>query len=186
MKDLINKIIYKLFDGRFLSNKEITKIIVEKIRSGGGSVGEHLDLYRRTNIDLSYPYMLHIGNHVTITGATVLTHDACLRKDLGYTKVAKVSIGDYVFIGTGSIVLPGVTIGDHVVIGAGTVVTHDIPSNSVVVGNPGKVIKKYDELMEKEKLNKDANVTFECFPKDVLKDPEKVKKIVNSGIGYVK
>ncbi|MBQ4446170.1 MAG: sugar O-acetyltransferase, partial [Prevotella sp.] len=45
-------------------------------------------------------------------------------------------------IGGSVTILPGVTIGDNVTIGAGSVVNKDIPSNSVAVGNPCKVIKK--------------------------------------------
>jgi len=53
-----------------------------------------------------------------------------------------VVIGDDVWLGTGVIVRPGVTIGDRCVIGAGSVVVHDIPSDSMAVGNPARVIKK--------------------------------------------
>ena len=60
-------------------------------------------------------------------------------KGLKYAKPIKV--GNNVWIGGNAIVLPGVTIGDNVVIGAGSVVNKDIPSNSVAVGNPCKVIK---------------------------------------------
>lgn len=52
-----------------------------------------------------------------------------------------VTIGDNVWIGGSVTILPGVTIGDNVTIGAGYVVTKDIPSNSVAVGNPCRVIK---------------------------------------------
>ena len=52
-----------------------------------------------------------------------------------------VTIGDNVWIGGSVTILPGVTIGDNVTIGAGSVVTKDIPSNSVAVGNPCKVIR---------------------------------------------
>lgn len=52
-----------------------------------------------------------------------------------------VTIGDNVWIGGSVTILPGVTIGDNVTIGAGSVVTADIPSNSVAVGNPCKVIR---------------------------------------------
>ncbi len=53
-----------------------------------------------------------------------------------------IRIGDDVWIGGNAIVLPGVTIGDNVVIGSGSVVTKDIPSGSLAVGSPCKVIKK--------------------------------------------
>ena len=52
-----------------------------------------------------------------------------------------VTIGNNVWIGGSVTILPGVTIGDNVSIGAGSVVVHDIPSNTVAVGNPCKVIK---------------------------------------------
>jgi maltose O-acetyltransferase len=52
-----------------------------------------------------------------------------------------VTIGDNVWIGGSVTILPGVTIGDNVTIGAGSVVTKDIPSNSIAVGNPCKVMK---------------------------------------------
>ena len=52
-----------------------------------------------------------------------------------------VTIGDNVWIGGSVTILPGVNIGDNVTIGAGSVVTKDIPSNSIAVGNPCKVMK---------------------------------------------
>ena len=54
----------------------------------------------------------------------------------------RVDIGKNVWIGSGSIILPGVTIGENSIIGAGSVVNKDIPENSIAVGNPCKVIKK--------------------------------------------
>lgn len=53
-------------------------------------------------------------------------------------------IGKNVFVGEKAIILPGVTIGDNVIVGAGSVVTKDVPANSMVVGNPAKIIKKYN------------------------------------------
>lgn len=61
-------------------------------------------------------------------------------KGLEYAKTIKV--GNNVWIGGNVVVLPGVTIGDNVVIGAGSVVCKDIPSNSLALGNPCKVIKE--------------------------------------------
>ncbi|WP_336175723.1 acyltransferase [Fusobacterium polymorphum] len=56
----------------------------------------------------------------------------------------EVKIGNNVLIGNGTIILKGVNIGNDVVIGAGSVVTKDIPSNSLAVGNPAKVVKKIE------------------------------------------
>ena len=63
--------------------------------------------------------MLKIGNNVTITCVRILTHDARLKKTIGYTKVGQVYIGDNVFVGAGSIILPNVCIGNNCIIGAG-------------------------------------------------------------------
>lgn len=62
-------------------------------------------------------------------------------RNRGFEYAKPISVGDNVWIGGGVTVLPGVTIGDNVVIGAGSLVNKDIPSNSVAVGNPCKVIK---------------------------------------------
>ncbi len=57
------------------------------------------------------------------------------------TQTAPVKIGNNVWIGGGSVLLPGVTVGDNVVIGAGSVVTRDIPDNVIACGNPCRVIR---------------------------------------------
>jgi maltose O-acetyltransferase len=56
-----------------------------------------------------------------------------------------IKIGDNCWLGGGVIVCPGVTIGNGCTIGAGSVVTKDVPDRSVVVGNPGKVVKQIKE-----------------------------------------
>jgi maltose O-acetyltransferase len=56
-----------------------------------------------------------------------------------------VEIGDAVWIGANSVITSGVKIGNGVIIGAGSVVTKDIPSWTLAVGNPARVVKHYDE-----------------------------------------
>ena len=62
-------------------------------------------------------------------------------RNCGLETARPIKVGNDVWFGGGVIVLPGVTIGDNCVIGAGSVVTRDIPSDSVAVGNPCRVIK---------------------------------------------
>lgn len=65
------------------------------------------------------------------------------RQKLQYNK--PVRLGNNVWLGAGAIILPGVTIGDNSIVGAGSVVTHDVPSDTIVVGNPAKVLRKITE-----------------------------------------
>ena len=58
------------------------------------------------------------------------------------SKTAPVTIGNNVWIGGGSIILPGITIGDNVTIGAGSVVTKSLPCNVLAYGNPCKIIRE--------------------------------------------
>ena len=62
--------------------------------------------------------------------------------------VAPVKIGNNVWLGEGVIVMPGVTIGDGCVIGAHSIVNKDIPANTVAVGSPAKIVKKYNENLK--------------------------------------
>ena len=66
-------------------------------------------------------------------------------RNSGYEYGIPVTIGDNVWIGGNVVINPGVTIGDNVVIGAGSVVTKDIPSWSIAVGNPCRVIRQITE-----------------------------------------
>lgn len=63
------------------------------------------------------------------------------RREQGLEYALPITVGSHVWIGGGVQVMPGVTIGDHVVIGGGSVVVRDIPSHSVAVGNPCRVIR---------------------------------------------
>lgn len=62
-----------------------------------------------------------------------------------YTNNRPIIIGDDVFIGARCIITKGVTIGNGAVIGAGSVVTHDVPSNTIVAGNPARIVRKIED-----------------------------------------
>ncbi len=100
------------------------------------------------------PWIITLGKNVYITdGVKFITHDGStlifrqFTPDLEITK--PIVVGDDVFIGNNTIILPGVTIGSKVVIGAGSVVSRDIPDNSLAVGVPARVVKTADEFYEK-------------------------------------
>lgn len=125
----------------------------EQWKARGVTFGKNFNAYDSA-IDYCFGHLVTIGDNVTISGTTILAHDASTKKVLGYSKVAPVKIGNDVFIGYGSIVLPGVSIGNKVIVGAGTVVSKDIPDNVVVVRGGGteyRVLSTYDGYIEKQR-----------------------------------
>ncbi|MFV8280294.1 acyltransferase [Christiangramia marina] len=101
----------------------------------------------------SEPYLITIGNHVQITkDVRFFTHGGgwVFRKKYPLMDTfGKISIGNNVYIGSCALILPGVKIGDNVVIGAGTVVTKSVTQNSIVAGNPAKVVGDVRNLKDK-------------------------------------
>ena len=75
----------------------------------------------------------------------------------GGWEIAKpIAIGDNTWLGANATVLPGITIGKNCVIGAGTLITTDIPDNSLVLGSPGRVVRKLEnneDSWERQDLN---------------------------------
>ena len=116
-------------------------------------VGEGFKINAGCSVEPSFPWLVTIGRNVTLgPNVTILGHDASSQVHLGYTRLGLVNIGDNVFIGAGTVILPGVSIGNNVVIGAGSIVSKDIPDNSVAVGSPARVIKGINEFKEKNLL----------------------------------
>lgn len=98
----------------------------------------------------SEPFLIEIGNNVTIThGVAFITHDGgvgLFRKEYpGINVFGRITIGNNVFIGVQTIILPNVTIGSNVIVGAGSLLTKNIPDNVVVAGVPAKIIRTIDE-----------------------------------------
>lgn len=102
----------------------------------------------------SEPFLIRIGDRVTITARVILlTHDGStwlMRDAKGRRqRYGRIDIGSDVFIGIGSILMPGVSVGDRCVIGAGAVVTKSIPPGHVVAGNPARILCTYDDFVTK-------------------------------------
>lgn len=124
----------------------------EKLISMGMKVGKNFVCLNGVILDPSHCWLIEIGNNVTLAPRVhILCHDASTKQFLNYTKIGRVAIGDNVFIGAESVVLPGVSIGDNVIIGANSTVTHDVPSNTVFVGSPARMLCTLNEYLEKEK-----------------------------------
>ena len=148
MRKIIKKIIGKI--DRWL-NPQLSDL--EIIKKHGVQYGENVHIYGH-DFDLKYGPLLSIGNNVTVTYSKILLHDASPSKflDSNYgTKLKKVEIGNNVFIGYGSIILPGTVIEDNVIVGAGTVVRGVVSSDSVICGNPWQKVCSLAEYIERHK-----------------------------------
>lgn len=101
---------------------------------------------------------LIIGNNVGFgSGSKIISANHSHTNHSKHTKTPPIVIGNNVFIGANSVLLPGIKIGDNVIIGAGSIVSKNIPSNSIAVGNPCKVIKEnkpYNEAISSIQFNK--------------------------------
>lgn len=136
----------------------------EKLVSMGMTVGKNFKRLNGVILDPGHCWLIEIGDNVTMAPRVhILCHDASTKQFLGYTKIGRVTIGNNVFIGAESVVLPGVTIGDNVIIGANSTVTHDIPENSVAAGSPARVICSLDDYLAKEKARME---TAPCYGRE--------------------
>ena len=110
----------------------------------GARIGKHtmVDMNVVVGSNAIIGSMVHIGAGSIISGT------------LEPASTKPVIINDNVFIGAGSVILPGITIGKNSVIGAGSVVTKDIPSDVIAYGNPAKIVRNIDnQVKEKTKIN---------------------------------
>jgi maltose O-acetyltransferase len=135
----------------------------ELLRQLLGAVGDNADIQPRFACD--YGYNIRIGRNAFINYNCVFLDCAPIEigDDLqmapavqlytashpldrqtrasGLESASPICIGDGVWIGGGTIILPGVTIGDGCVLGAGSVVRRDVPANTLAAGNPARLIR---------------------------------------------
>jgi acetyltransferase-like isoleucine patch superfamily enzyme len=118
-------------------------------RSLGVTVGADCRIY---SCSVSSEHnLLTIGDRVTVsTEVLFITHDGTgwlTRDDDGRRyRLARIQIGNDVFIGARSTIMPGVRVGDRSIVAAGSVVTKSVPSGSIVGGNPARIIGSFEEF----------------------------------------
>jgi len=127
---------------------------------GYSNIDERAILESNLMLDKVHPSGIHIGANTLVGSHTlILCHEHIMRDPLDTRNpwVTETYIGRNCFIGVRATILPGVRIGDEVVVGASTVVTKDIPSNCLVVGNPGRIVKTNIRMNDRAILVSDSN-----------------------------
>lgn len=153
IKHIIKKFVYRLRGDH----------TTEELEARGFTHGSNFVRMVGAIIDPAHCWLIHIGDNVTLAPRVhLLAHDASTFNWLGYTRIGRIDIGDNVFIGASSIILPNVKIGNNVIIGANSTVTSNVADDSVVVGTPAHFICKTSDYI---KRNRDLMVNSPIYDK---------------------
>lgn len=118
----------------------------------------------------SEPYLITVGNNCQITmGVRIFTHGGgqpVRRQIPDYDAFGKVVINDYVYIGNNSLIMPGVTIGENSIVAAGSIVTKSVPPNTVVAGNPAKIVCSVSDYITR-------NICYNTHTKGLSKEAKR-------------
>jgi maltose O-acetyltransferase len=169
----------------------IGEIPTKKLEKRGMKVGENFTRQQGCFIDPTHCWLISIGDNVTFSiRVTVLAHDASTKLVTNYTEIGRVTIGNNVFVGANTTILPNVSIGNNVIIGSNSVITKDFPGNCVIAGNPARVIRTLDEysIRTNEKFRKSPR-----FSKDYtmvgqlteIKKKEMLERLPNGQGGFI-
>ncbi len=139
----MRQLMARIYHSLFRNNQKAARRLGVHFGEGCKFIGNPISMFG------SEPWAITIGNDVELTnGVQIITHDGALwvarRMDDSLKQadvIRPVTIGNNVFVGVNTTILPGVTIGNNVIIGAGSVVNRDIPDNTVAVGAPARPIK---------------------------------------------
>jgi acetyltransferase-like isoleucine patch superfamily enzyme len=130
--------------------------IAEKFRKQGAKIGK--DCFIQIRSLGSEPYMVEIGNNVSIAyGVVLVTHDGAsviFRDEMPYLRYfGKIIIEDNCFIGANSIITAGVKIGKNSIVGPSATVIGDVKPGSIMIGNPAirvSTVEKYKQKCLRE------------------------------------
>lgn len=160
------KILRKLFD---IYKRFFWTLEKQAIRAGV-NIGDNN--FISSHFWSSEPYLITIGDNCQITdGVSFFTHGGggAVRKQYPqFDTFGKIKLGNYVYIGSGAKIMPGVTIGDNVLVAAGSIVTKSIPSNVVVAGNPAQYICTINDYIERNKQYNTNSKSLDAVKKKKL------------------
>ena len=113
-------------------------------------IGTNCDIQNNVHIEnnswlhsgIFVPAKTQVGKYVMIYPHVVFTDDPYPPSNQHIAP----KVGDFAQVGAGSIILPGITLGKHVLVGAGTVVTKSVPDSFCVLGNPGELKKRVEDI----------------------------------------
>ena len=126
-----------------------------------------------------YPELIILHDNVLVhKTAHLVVHDMmnnflkrCMKNvDFGSIEaLGPIEIGNNVYVSMNSLIMPNVKIGNNCIISAGSVVTNDVPDNSIVAGNPGEVVGRFDAFVVLRRMTASKNKVFrnQHLPKEV-------------------
>lgn len=168
----------------------LKQLYLFRLKRRGLVVGKNFQMEKGVNIDANFPWMIEIGNDVTLSSWVYLVcHDGASQKHVGFSRIGKINIGNNVFIGAKSIIMPNVSIGDNSIIGANSVVTKSVPAGKVAVGSPAVVIMDLKDYILKvnQDMKKLPRYGFEyTLAGNITKEKkDRMKKEVGSNGGFI-
>jgi acetyltransferase-like isoleucine patch superfamily enzyme len=134
---------------------------IRTLRRRGGHVGQEVNYLTRYLPLRDEAPLLSLGSFVTVSSNVFfIMHDGAIgpiinrnpvfiRRNIHVVKQSPITIGNHVFVGHSSVILPGVSIGDYSIIAAGSVVTKDVPAFEIWGGNPARRIGTTAEFVNK-------------------------------------
>jgi maltose O-acetyltransferase len=162
---------------------------LESLKKRGLKIGNNVDIIDTFFFDPSHCFLISIGDHCTICpNVRLVAHDASTKGILGYTKIGQIDIKENCFVGDSAIILPGVTVGPNSIVGASAVVTRHVPPNTIVAGNPARVISTVEEYRKKiESMSKDKRIFSEDYYIENLDDAkrEEIISSIKDMIGFI-